>query len=106
MLTWHNVWMASHGRVIAQRTRQLGLAVAPGEEPLAALSAVGKVGEPPRPFEVEALRCPLRVIGCRRSNVPMSSGKSSKADVHDTFGHFRVVPTAELRLKQLLVRQR
>jgi high-affinity iron transporter len=40
MLTWHNVWMASHGRIMAQETRQLGLAVASGEEPLAALSIV------------------------------------------------------------------
>jgi high-affinity iron transporter len=43
MLTWHNVWMASHGRVMAQKTRQLGLAVASGEEPLAALSIVCSV---------------------------------------------------------------
>jgi high-affinity iron transporter len=40
MLTWHNVWMASHGRVMAQETRQVGAAVAAGEEPLAALSIV------------------------------------------------------------------
>ena len=25
MLTWHNVWMASHGRTIAQETRAVGL---------------------------------------------------------------------------------
>jgi high-affinity iron transporter len=40
MLTWHNVWMASHGRIMAQETRQVGAAVAAGEEPLAALSIV------------------------------------------------------------------
>jgi hypothetical protein len=40
MLTWHNVWMASHGRVMAQETRQVGAAVAAGEEPLAALCGV------------------------------------------------------------------
>jgi high-affinity iron transporter len=40
MLTWHNVWMASHGRVMAQETHQVGAAVAAGEEPLAALSIV------------------------------------------------------------------
>ena len=40
MLTWHNVWMASHGRTIAQETRAVGLAVADGQKPLAALSVV------------------------------------------------------------------
>ena len=40
MLTWHNVWMASHGRAIAEETRQVGAAVAAGQEPLAALSIV------------------------------------------------------------------
>ena len=40
MLTWHNVWMASHGRAIAQEMRQVGVAVATGERPLAALSVV------------------------------------------------------------------
>jgi high-affinity iron transporter len=40
MLTWHNVWMANHGRVIAQEMRQVGLAVSAGQDPLAALSVV------------------------------------------------------------------
>ena len=40
MLTWHNVWMASHGRVIAQETRAVGAAVASRQKPLAALSIV------------------------------------------------------------------
>src|SRR5581483_3717009 len=40
MLTWHNVWMASHGRAMAQQTRELGAAVAAGQEPLTALSVV------------------------------------------------------------------
>ena len=40
MLTWHNVWMASHGRAIAQEMRQVGVAVAAGQKPLAALSVV------------------------------------------------------------------
>ena len=40
MLTWHNVWMASHGRAIAQEMRQVGVAVAAGQRPLAALSIV------------------------------------------------------------------
>jgi len=30
MLTWHNVWMASHGRAIAQEMRQVGAAVVAG----------------------------------------------------------------------------
>jgi high-affinity iron transporter len=40
MLTWHNVWMASHGRAIAQEMRRLGAAVVAGRRPLAALSVV------------------------------------------------------------------
>ena len=40
MLTWHNVWMASHGRVMAREMRQVGVAVASGERPLGALSIV------------------------------------------------------------------
>jgi high-affinity iron transporter len=40
MLTWHNVWMSSHGRAMAQEMRQLGKAVAAGERPLLALSIV------------------------------------------------------------------
>jgi high-affinity iron transporter len=40
MLAWHNVWMASHGRALAQEMRQVGAAVAAGKEPLAALAIV------------------------------------------------------------------
>jgi len=40
MLTWHNVWMAGHGRAMAHEMRQVGSAVAAGERPLAALSIV------------------------------------------------------------------
>jgi len=40
MLTWHNVWMASHGRAIAQEMRQVGAEVTAGKRPLAALSIV------------------------------------------------------------------
>ena len=40
MLGWHNVWMASHGRTIAQEMRQVGAAVASGQRPLAALAIV------------------------------------------------------------------
>ena len=40
MLTWHNVWMASHGRTIAQGAGRLGAAVAAGSRPLVALSVV------------------------------------------------------------------
>ena len=32
MLTWHNVWMASHGREIAQEMKEVGAAVASGEK--------------------------------------------------------------------------
>src|SRR5690606_9341013 len=40
MLTWHNVWMASHGREIAQQMRDVGAAVASGRRSLAALAIV------------------------------------------------------------------
>jgi high-affinity iron transporter len=40
MLTWHNVWMASHGRAMAKDMRAVGAAVAAGQRPLFALSVV------------------------------------------------------------------
>ena len=40
MLTWHNVWMARHGREIAGEMRAIGQAVAEGSRPLLALAVV------------------------------------------------------------------
>jgi high-affinity iron transporter len=40
MLTWHNVWMAGHGREMAKQMKRLGLAVSAGERPLTALVIV------------------------------------------------------------------
>ena len=40
MLTWHNVWMARHGREIAVEMRAVGQAVAEGSKPLWALATV------------------------------------------------------------------
>jgi high-affinity iron transporter len=40
MLTWHNVWMAGHGRQMAQEMKTVGAAVTRGERPLIALSIV------------------------------------------------------------------
>jgi high-affinity iron transporter len=40
MLAWHNVWMASHGREIAQEMKKVGSEVASGERPLLALAIV------------------------------------------------------------------
>ena len=40
MLTWHNVWMAHHGREIAAGVRRVGAAVATGERTLSALAVV------------------------------------------------------------------
>jgi len=40
MLTWHNVWMAGHGRAMARDMKNVGAAVAAGERPLTALSVV------------------------------------------------------------------
>lgn len=40
MLTWHNVWMAGHGREIASDMRAMGQAVAQGSKSLLALAIV------------------------------------------------------------------
>src|SRR5262245_47232481 len=40
MLTWHNVWMARHGRELAAQMQAVGRGVAAGERPLVALAAV------------------------------------------------------------------
>jgi high-affinity iron transporter len=40
MLTWHNAWMAGHGRELAQEVRAVGTAVAVGDRPLTALAVV------------------------------------------------------------------
>jgi high-affinity iron transporter len=40
MLTWHNAWMAGHGRELAREVRAVGAAVAEGHRPLAALAIV------------------------------------------------------------------
>lgn len=40
LLSWHNIWMAKHGRELAQKANTLGQAVAEGAEPLYALATV------------------------------------------------------------------
>jgi len=40
MLTWHNVWMAGHGRQMAREMRAVGTQVATGERTLTALAVV------------------------------------------------------------------
>ncbi|WP_088348830.1 MULTISPECIES: FTR1 family protein [Rhodomicrobium] len=40
MLTWHNAWMAAHGRELAAEMRKVGTDVASGERPLTALAVV------------------------------------------------------------------
>jgi high-affinity iron transporter len=40
MLAWHNAWMASHGRELAENLKAVGRAVAEGRRPLAALAIV------------------------------------------------------------------
>lgn len=40
MLTWHNVWMASHGRQMAAEVRKVGQEVAHGDRPPYALAVV------------------------------------------------------------------
>ena len=39
-LTWHNVWMAEHGRELVTKMRQVGADVSSGREPLAVLAVV------------------------------------------------------------------
>jgi high-affinity iron transporter len=40
MLAWHNAWMASHGRELAQNLKAVGLDVAAGRRPITALAIV------------------------------------------------------------------
>ena len=40
MLSWHNLWMASHGREIARQMKAIGRAVAAGDRPLFAMAVV------------------------------------------------------------------
>ena len=40
MLTWHNVWMAGHGRKMAREMKEMGAQVSAGERPMAALAVV------------------------------------------------------------------
>src|SRR6476619_6292199 len=40
MLTWHNVWMAGHGREMARHMKSVGAAVSAGDQPLTALAVV------------------------------------------------------------------
>ena len=40
MLTWHNVWMAGHGRAMAREMKEVGAQVSAGERPMAALAIV------------------------------------------------------------------
>ena len=40
MLTWHNVWMAGHGRAMAREMKQMGAQVSTGERPMTALAIV------------------------------------------------------------------
>jgi high-affinity iron transporter len=52
MLTWHNVWMARHGKELAMSFLAAGLAVADGKKSLAALAIVVSVAVLREGFEV------------------------------------------------------
>ena len=52
MLTWHNVWMASHGRELAASLRAAGEAVASGAKSLFALAVVVTIAVLREGFEV------------------------------------------------------
>jgi high-affinity iron transporter len=43
MLTWHNVWMSSHGRQLSSEVKGIGLDVRSGQRPLTALLVVTMV---------------------------------------------------------------
>ena len=47
MLTWHNVWMARHGRELAAEMRAAGQAVVAGSKSLAALALVVRTMKSP-----------------------------------------------------------
>ena len=40
MLAWHNIWMSSHGRALAEEVREVGEAVKHGSRPLTALMVI------------------------------------------------------------------
>ena len=40
MLTWHNVWMAGHGRAMAREMKMVGASVSAGDRPMTALAIV------------------------------------------------------------------
>jgi high-affinity iron transporter len=40
MLTWHNVWMAGHGRAMAREMKTVGASVTAGDRPMTALAIV------------------------------------------------------------------
>lgn len=40
MLSWHNLWMASHGREMARQMKAMGRAVTAGDKPLFAMAVV------------------------------------------------------------------
>lgn len=52
MLTWHNVWMARHGRALAAEMRAVGAAVASGSKTLGGLAVVVGVAVLREGFEV------------------------------------------------------
>jgi high-affinity iron transporter len=52
MLSWHNIWMARHGRQLASEMRHEGEAVASGAKPVAALALVVAVAVLREGFEV------------------------------------------------------
>jgi high-affinity iron transporter len=52
MLSWHNIWMARHGRQLAAEMRHEGEAVASGSKPVAALALVVAVAVLREGFEV------------------------------------------------------
>jgi high-affinity iron transporter len=69
MLTWHNVWMAGHGRAMAHEMRQVGSAVAAGERPIAALAIVCGVA-----VLREGAEIVLFLYGIAASGGPSASG--------------------------------
>ena len=63
MLTWHNIWMASHGRQMAAEMRQIGEEVKSGSRSLAALAVVGGVAVMREGSEIALFLYGLAVAG-------------------------------------------
>jgi high-affinity iron transporter len=73
MLSWHNVWMATHGRELARQAKRLAASVTAGDKSLLALSVVVFVAVLREGAEVVLFLYGIAVSG-RESGLAMLSG--------------------------------